>query len=115
MIRIEADQLIDGVDDLPRRPGRLTVAGERIADVGGTPLRAAASTPDGPEDLTFSLPGCTLLPGLIDFHSHVGIDTRHGDLGAQAGVPASEYAAAGISRIEEDLRAGVTTVRLCGD
>ena len=112
MIRIEADQLIDGVDDLPRRPGRLTVAGERIADVGAAPPPAGA---DGSEGLALSLPGCTLLPGLIDFHSHLGIDTRYGDLGAQIGVPASEYAAAGIGRIGEDLQAGVTTVRLCGD
>ncbi len=115
MIRIEADQLIDGVDDRPHRPGRLTVAGERIADVGGAPPPAAASAPDGPEDLTLSLPGCTLLSGLIDFHSHLGIDTRHGDLGAQIGVPASEYTAAGIGRMREDLQAGVTTLRLCGD
>jgi imidazolonepropionase-like amidohydrolase len=52
---------------------------------------------------------------LIDFHSHLGIDTRRGHLGAQVGVPIPEYIANGISRILEDLHAGVTTVRLCGD
>ena len=43
-----------------------------------------------------ALPGCTLLPGLIDFHSHVGIDTRRSDLASQVQVPPSRYLAAGI-------------------
>ncbi|HLW59251.1 MAG TPA: amidohydrolase family protein [bacterium] len=118
MIRIEADQMIDGVGEDPRRPGRLVVEGERIAGIGGSlpppaagQLRGSTRSPD----VTLSLPGCTLLPGLIDFHSHVGIDTRWGDLGAQVQVPPAESLAAGIARIQEDLRAGVTTLRLCGD
>jgi len=52
---------------------------------------------------------------LIDFHSHLGIDTRRSHLGAQVGVPAPEYLASGIGRMMEDLHAGVTTLRLCGD
>ncbi len=104
MLRLEADRIIDGVADHPHRPGRLGIDGERIA----------AGEPD-PGDLTLSLPGCTLLPGLIDFHSHVGLDTRRGGLAAQVAVPRERYLAAGIGRIQDDLRAGVTTLRLCGD
>ena len=111
MIRIEAAQLIDGVGDLPRRPGRLAIEGDRIAAVSPEAAR-------GPEEpVTIALPGCTLLPGLIDFHSHLGVDTRQGHVGlrAQAEVPTPEYTARGISRIQEDLEAGATTLRLCGD
>lgn len=103
MLRIEADRLIDGVHDRPHAPGVLGVEGDRIVP------------PAGPPDLVLSLPGCTLLPGLIDFHSHLGLDTRRGDLAAQVRVPPPRYLAAGIARMQEDLRAGVTTLRLCGD
>lgn len=121
MIVIEADQLIDGAGDRPRRPGRLVVDGDRFIAIDHHP-GVAAIPPGGPRApadggpvLTLSLPGCTLLPGLVDFHSHLGIDTRHANLGAQIAVPVPEYTAAGVSRVTEDLRAGVTTVRLCGD
>src|SRR5690242_2102186 len=111
MILIEAAQLIDGVGEFPRRPGRLAIEGDRIVAVS----EEAARRPKEP--VTIALPGCTLLPGLIDFHSHLGIDTRRGHVGlrAQVEVPTPEYTARGISLIQEDLEAGATTLRLCGD
>lgn len=121
MIVIEADQLIDGASDRPRRPGRLVIDGARVvatnhqSRIGDVPAGGPTPSADGRPGLTLSLPGCTLLPGLVDFHSHLGIDTSRANLGAQIAVPAPEYAAAGASRVMEDLRAGVTTVRLCGD
>ncbi len=121
MVVIEADQLIDGAGDHPRRPGRVVVDGERIVAIDHHPGIAdiPAGGPRAPGDggpvLTLSLAGCTLLPGLVDFHSHLGVDTRHANLGAQVAVPVPEYTAVGMSRVTEDLRAGVTTVRLCGD
>ncbi len=119
MLRLEADRLIDAVRDLPDRPGVIAVAGERIVIVDNASRAAAGEGSPGPEarsrDLVLSLPGCTLLPGLVDFHSHAGIDTRHADLRAQVGVSPARYLAAGVGRLQEDLWAGVTTVRLCGD
>jgi imidazolonepropionase-like amidohydrolase len=111
MLRLEADRLIDAVHDQPRRPGVLAVAGEQIVTIGdgGAPGDAPSQA------LVVSLPGCTLLPGLIDFHSHLGIDTRYSDLGAQVAAPPPRYIASGLGRLEDDLRAGTTTVRLCGD
>jgi len=110
MFRLEADRLIDGVHDLPREPGEIAIAGERIVAVGRE-SRASGPAPS----LVLSLPGCTLLPGLIDFHSHVGIDTRRSDLVVQVQAPPGEYLARGIGLLQEDLCAGTTTVRLCGD
>ncbi len=111
MFRLEADRLIDGIHDVPREPGEIVVAGERIVAVRG----ALAGAEPRDQELVLSCPGCTLLPGLIDFHSHVGIDTRRPDLAAQVQVPPSHYLARGIGLLQEDLYAGVTTVRLCGD
>lgn len=108
MIRIEADRLIDGAGDQPQHPGRVDIEGDRVTRLDG---RMGPS----PDSLVFSLPGCSLLPGLWDFHSHLGLDTRRGQLSAQVRVPVGEYVANGVSRILEDLRAGVTSVRACGD
>ena len=106
MIRIEADLLIDGAGDQPHHPGRVDIEGDRVTGVNG---RGGSS----PDSLVLSLPGCSLLPGLWDFHSHLGLDTRRGHLSAQVRVPTGEYV--GVNRTLEDLRAGVTGVRACGD
>jgi len=106
MLWLEADRLVDGARDRPHEPGTLAIEGERIALHHRRP---------GPADVALSLRGCTLLPGLIDFHSHLGVDTRRADLGTQVRVPPPQYLANGIARIQEDFRAGVTTLRLCGD
>jgi imidazolonepropionase-like amidohydrolase len=103
---LEADRLIDGIGDRATAPGRLVIEDGRIAST-------AASGPAA--GLHLELPGCTLLPGLFDFHSHAGIDTRHGDLPAQAHAPEARATADAIGRLQDDLRGGVTTARLCGD
>jgi imidazolonepropionase-like amidohydrolase len=118
MLWLRADRLLDCLGGPPRTPGVLGMDGERIVAVGEEPGAPAAARPDpgagdGAPDLC--LPGCTVLPGLIDFHSHAGIDTRRSDLQAQVSVSRGRYLASGIARIQEDLRAGVTTLRLCGD
>jgi len=61
-----ADALIDGSGAPPQRPGAVLVDGERIAAVG-LETRNAAST----GTRIIDLPGCTLLPGLIDAHLHL--------------------------------------------
>lgn len=104
MLRLEADGLLDGVAEHAQRPGRLYVKSGRVA------------APDGASpEFVLSLPGCTLLPGLTDFHTHAGIDTRRGDLRGQAHAPGPVAAAEAVGRLQDDLRAGVTTARLCGD
>ncbi len=117
MLRLEADRLIDGLGGRLRAPGVLEIEEDRIAAVGNGRGSSPAGPGRPPDDagLVLSLPGCTLLPGLIDFHSHVGIDTRRGDLSGQVQVSPARYLAGGLELLQVDLRAGVTTVRLCGD
>src|SRR5205807_580447 len=98
-----------------QKPVPLGVATDRIAGLPGEPAGSGPVRAALHDQVTLALPGCTVLAGLIDFHSHLGIDTRRGHLGAQIGVPEPEYTANGISRMQEDLRAGATTLRLCGD
>ena len=112
-LRLDADQLIDGVADRASAPGALLIEGDRIRAVGGAVNGAAAGA--GSRDLHIALPGCTLLPGFIDFHTHAGIDTRRGGLSAQAHEPPSVSTGNALGRLQDDLRGGVTTARLCGD
>jgi imidazolonepropionase-like amidohydrolase len=79
----------------------------RIAAVGG----AGEGVPDGAA--VVDLVGLTVLPGLIDFHSHLVGDVQ------TAGVPATTTSAAedvliGVRNAGVTIRAGFTTVRDVG-
>jgi imidazolonepropionase-like amidohydrolase len=112
MLRLDADRLIDGAADHALAPATVLIDDDRIVAVeaGGS-----AAQPAAVDGLRVSLPGCTLLPGLIDFHTHAGIDGRRGGLTAQAHEPAALAAGNALGRLQDDLRGGVTTARLCGD
>lgn len=100
--------MINGVADRASAPGTLLIDGQRIVASGAGPS-------SGDLSLHIALPGCTLLPGLVDFHTHAGIDTRRGGLAAQAHEPPVVAAGNALGRLQDDLRGGVTTARLCGD
>ncbi len=123
MLLLDADRLIDGAADFALVRGQLRIDGDRIVAVAPS---GSADGGDGgasgdrrggarPGDVRISLPGCTLLPGLIDFHTHAGIDTRHAGLSAQAHAPQPIATGDAVGRLQDDLRSGVTTARLCGD
>jgi imidazolonepropionase-like amidohydrolase len=64
---IRAGRLIDGLADAPRSDQGVLVEGERIVAVG--PYAELASRAEGAERIDLS--GMTVLPGLIDNHTHV--------------------------------------------
>jgi imidazolonepropionase-like amidohydrolase len=61
------------------------------------------------------LPGCTLIPGLIDMHGHCRIDARSGPLRPQTQDEPAAYVLRSLANLQADLRAGVTTVKTNGD
>jgi imidazolonepropionase-like amidohydrolase len=63
---LEGGTLIDGSGRDPIANSRVVVEGERIASIGG-------QRPGGAVSLEVS--GLTVLPGLIDLHTHMGILT----------------------------------------
>jgi imidazolonepropionase-like amidohydrolase len=63
-LALEGGTLIDGGGRDPAAGTRVVVEGERIASVGG-------QRPRGAEPLEVT--GLTVLPGLIDLHTHMGI------------------------------------------
>jgi imidazolonepropionase-like amidohydrolase len=75
--------------------------------------RITAVVPSPPSDGTpvIRLPGTTLLPGLIDAHSHLSIVPSRGDQIGQMKLPLEVQLATARSNILADVLSGVTTLR----
>jgi imidazolonepropionase-like amidohydrolase len=97
--------LIDGTGADPRAKTSVVIDGDTITSLTST-SRAAAPRGD---DRSVDVSGCTLLPGLIDAHAHLGLVFNFtADPGAMS--PA-EIAAKTFRNCELCLEAGFTTVR----
>ena len=103
---IRAERMIDGNGNLAE-PGAVLVEGERIVAVGA----AAAAAP---ADQTVDLGEATILPGLIDLHTH--LTDKVGTHWEQVLVTTTPAQAAlwGAANALTTLRAGFTTVRDMG-
>jgi imidazolonepropionase-like amidohydrolase len=106
------DALIDGTGAQPMRDRAVAVRNGRIEAVIGHD-----DVPSNPADVVAHVGG-TLLPGLIDAHVHLVLD--HGpdhavtrDTVERATAPQLTLRA--LHNAQQCLRAGVTTVRDCGD
>jgi imidazolonepropionase-like amidohydrolase len=115
-VAIRAQRLIDGTSDKVIEDAVVLVVGEKIAAVGpGLTIPASARVVD--------LGDVTLLPGLIDAHTHLleeldGSDPSLRDvemLRLVATQSTAEQALHGVKLAREDLEAGITTVRDVGN
>jgi imidazolonepropionase-like amidohydrolase len=106
VIVIRAARLLDVSAGRMVSPGSVTVKDGRIAAVGGTAPVSAR---------TVDLGDATLLPGLIDLHTHLTGDLSSADWFAEPvrGTPA-KWALRGAKNARVTLRAGFTTVRDVG-
>lgn len=86
------------------------VEGDRIRLVE----TAAQAVPREPADVV-DLGEATILPGLVDMHTHLGINHQTGDMRAQMQDPPARHVAAGMQSLLADLESGVTTAKLNGD
>ena len=113
VVAVRAGQMFDA------KAGRLVpdqvvlVRGDRIVDVG-----PAGSITIPPEATVIDLARATILPGLIDGHTHI-FDNGHAGLKEEGGAPdtdlvkdSPEYRTlAAVVNAQHDLRAGFTTLR----
>jgi imidazolonepropionase-like amidohydrolase len=107
---IRAGTLLDGRSDAPRRNQVIVVRGQRIEAVGD-----AAST-RAPADATIiDLSASTVLPGLVDSHTHVflqGEDPKEGGYDAQLLMaPLALRAVRAAVSARRALEQGFTTIR----
>jgi imidazolonepropionase-like amidohydrolase len=108
-IQLRAQRLWDGEAG---RSGPVTVCVDgdriRIVETGGQVVPK-----DGDEIREFG--DATILPGLVDMHTHLGINHQTGDIRAQMRDPPGRHVAAGTQNLRADLESGVTTAKLNGD
>jgi len=115
-VAIRAARLIDGTSETEIKDAVVIVEGEKISAVG-TKLAIPAGTE------VIDLGDATLLPGLIDAHTHLLLDMDGSDLSLQdvamlqavAMHSTAERALMGAKFAREDLEAGITTVRDVGN
>ncbi|MEP6548398.1 MAG: amidohydrolase family protein [Gammaproteobacteria bacterium] len=107
---VRARWLIDGTNDKPRHNVQIVIRGNRIVDV------LPANSPSLPEEArVIDLGGATVLPGLIDTHTHIflqGEDPADGGYDVQLlKYPASYRAARAVVAARRALEQGFTSIR----
>jgi imidazolonepropionase-like amidohydrolase len=106
-IVVKAARLLDGRGGPPLEPAMVRIVGDRIEEVG-----AAIAVPAGAAII--DLGGATLLPGLIDIHTHLtDRDDVHWETALTTTTP-PEAALWGARNARVTLLAGVTTCRDMG-
>jgi imidazolonepropionase-like amidohydrolase len=104
---LRAARLIDGTGAAPIQPGMIRIEGERIAEVG-----SHVAIPSGAR--VVDLGDATLLPGLIDLHTHLTGDERvHWEDALIKSTPVRD-ALWGARNARITLLAGFTTCRDMG-
>ncbi len=110
-IVLRADRVFDGVDAAPHSGWIVLVTDDRIAAAGPA---ASVKIPQGA--ITIDLPGMTLMPGLIDAHSHIFLHPYNETLWNDQVLkePLEYRTIAATIHCRNTLLAGFTTLRDLG-
>jgi imidazolonepropionase-like amidohydrolase len=103
---IEADGYVDVVAGRVVSPAVIVIEGDRIAAVNPAAKPAGAKT--------IALPGHTLLPGLMDSHTHLNYIIGEGWETEPVRFTAGDFALRALPHASKTLLAGFTTVRDLG-
>ena len=108
---VTADRMIDVLAGRVLDHPQITIVDGRIAAVAAAGTAGGAAVPAGARRV--DLPGMTLLPGLIDMHTHITVDPRYG---GYSGLEFTDnfWTVVGVANARKTLEAGFTTIRNVG-
>jgi imidazolonepropionase-like amidohydrolase len=107
---IKGELVIDGMGNPPIQRGAILIEGERILRVG--------KEEEFKGEASIHVLDCgdqTLLPGLIDCHNHLSLDTRLENYLYRMADPIPALTLRACETMKIDLQSGVTTSRCLGD
>jgi imidazolonepropionase-like amidohydrolase len=107
-LRIRAGLLFDATGADAIANGAILLDGRRIVAVG-----ESSAVPPGDDELFF--PGGTILPGLVDAHTHISFNMGEQPVGALERGDLAHRAFRSARHLRQDLEAGVTLVRVVGE
>jgi imidazolonepropionase-like amidohydrolase len=104
---VTADRMVDVIAGRVTQHPEITIVDGRIASVGTQDGAAPAGA------RRIDLPGMTLLPGLIDMHTHITTDPRYS---GYRGLEFTDnfWTVVGVANAKKTLEAGFTTIRNVG-
>lgn len=105
-IVVSADRMIDVITGKIVEHPAITITDGRISAVG-----TESSVPAGARHI--ELPGMTLLPGLIDMHTHITSDPRYSGY-RQLQFTDNFWTVVGVANAKKTVEAGFTTIRNVG-
>jgi imidazolonepropionase-like amidohydrolase len=106
---IHAGRLIDGRANTSTGPATIVVQGERIVAV------EAGHRAPGPDDRVIDLSQATVLPGLMDMHTHVSKENSRDSYLDRFTLSGPEVTLQSTVYARRTLEAGFTTIRDLGD
>ena len=107
---VRAGWLVDGKGGPPIRDAVVVIENGRIASIGSA---SSFEPPSGADVL--DVPDCSVLPGLIDAHSHLSMTPKLHDYGGHMRDPLPTLVLRAAQNLRTNLLAGVTTLRCLGD
>ncbi len=109
LVAVHSEQVIDGTGLEPISDGMVLVDGERIVRVGPA---ARVPLPHGTPVIEC---GGTVVPGLVNAHTHCSIIPALGDQTGQMRQPPLPSVLRAVGNMRRELRSGVTTARIMGE
>jgi imidazolonepropionase-like amidohydrolase len=107
---ITADLLWDGIQASPVPNGAIVIEENIIREV--MPLN---ELPRDSSHEVIDFPDATLMPGLIDSHTHLSMDPTLDNYLDHMSDTVAELSLRAIAMMQKDLHAGITTCRCLGD
>ena len=108
VIILHCGVLIDGSEKPTSRVVSILIDKDRIVDI------SEGYTNPGPNDVLIDLNGYTVLPGLMDMHTHLSVESSKNIYLERYTKNLDDYAYQSINYAEKTLYAGFTTVRDLG-